>query len=115
MAQTNYVPDIHTPDMSGFNPFGAVRVGVGAPSNADGNNGDLYVNSSNGSVYSKDNDAWSLVSAGAAGVPQVYAYTGASPTADLLVPDEPTEPAIAYKKDGTDATYGWNTTTQAWT
>ena len=114
MAQTNYVPDISTPDLSSFYPYGVVRVGVGVPDNADGNNGDLYVNTSNGNVYSKDNDVWGL-STGGSGVPQVYAYTGASPTADAIVPDDPGEPAIAYKKDGTDATYGWNVTTQAWT
>lgn len=35
--------------------------GVGAPDDADGNNGQTYVNLSNGDLYAKSNDAWQLV------------------------------------------------------
>ena len=46
--------------------------------------------------------------------PQVMEYTGADPTTDGLVPADPTQPAIAYKQDGSDVTYGWNTALQVW-
>jgi hypothetical protein len=45
---------------------------------------------------------------------QIYAYTGESPTADGIVPTDPTKAAIAYKLDGTGPLLGWNTATRAW-
>lgn len=45
---------------------------------------------------------------------EVMQYTGASPTADGLVPTDPTQPAIAYKDDGSLPIFVWNTTTNIW-
>ncbi len=42
----------------------------------------------------------------------VMRYTGASPTADGLIPADPTQPAFAYKIGG--PAVGWNPDTQAW-
>jgi hypothetical protein len=39
---------------------GTVMKGAGAPSNANGSDGDLYVRTSNGVVYSKANGVWGL-------------------------------------------------------
>jgi hypothetical protein len=51
---------------------------------------------------------------GSGGSVQVLQYTGATPTADGLVPASINSPAIAYKSDGSDATYSWNTTSHTW-
>lgn len=51
---------------------------------------------------------------GGGGGGQILEYTLADPTTEGLVPDDPTQPAIAYKQDGSTATYVWNTDTQAW-
>ena len=45
---------------------------------------------------------------------QLYTYTGASPTADAILPTDQTKPALAYKLDGTGPLFGWNTATLAW-
>lgn len=51
---------------------------------------------------------------GGGGGGQVMEYTGADPTADGLVPTDPTQPAIAYKDDGSLPIFVWNTTTNIW-
>jgi len=45
---------------------------------------------------------------------QIYVYTGATPTADGVMPSDPTKPAIAYKQDGTGPTRFWNTSALVW-
>lgn len=47
---------------------GGVLTGTGAPSNSLGSNGNLYVNLSNGSVYSKSSGSWAVLAGGGAGV-----------------------------------------------
>lgn len=51
---------------------------------------------------------------GGGGSVQVLNFTGASPTADGLVPANPLLDAIAYKYGGALPVYYWNTNTQAW-
>lgn len=51
---------------------------------------------------------------GGGGSGQLLQYTGASPTADGLVPANINLPAEAYKDDGTLPTYTWNTTSHTW-
>lgn len=51
---------------------------------------------------------------GGGGSGSVLQYTGANPTADGITPTNINNPAVAYKADGTDATYSWNTTTHVW-
>jgi hypothetical protein len=51
---------------------------------------------------------------GGGGSVQVLTYTGATPTADGLIPANPLIGAIAYKNGGGGSTYQWNTNTQAW-
>lgn len=48
---------------------------------------------------------------GGGGIGAVYHYTGASPTADGIVP---TTAAVAYKIDGTGPTYVWDTANSTW-
>lgn len=51
---------------------------------------------------------------GGGGAVQILQYTGASPTADGLLPTNQNLPAEAYKDDGTLPTYTWNTTSHTW-
>lgn len=63
----NYVPGLTHPDPADLGG-GSVLFGYGAPDNSLGMNGDLYVNKSNGDIYSKNNDAWELQGGGGASV-----------------------------------------------
>lgn len=51
---------------------------------------------------------------GLAGGGQLLVYSGASPTADGLVPTNQNQGAIAYKVDGTGPTFSWRTDTHSW-
>jgi hypothetical protein len=51
---------------------------------------------------------------GGGGGGQVMAYDGPDPTTDGLVPTDPTQPAIAYKRDGTLPQFSWDTNTATW-
>lgn len=49
------------------------------------------------------------------GVPdgQIATYVS-DPNAELVIPNDPANPAIAYKADGTGAIYNWKVATQTW-
>lgn len=51
---------------------------------------------------------------GLAGGGQLLVYSGASPTADGLVPTNQNQGAIAYKVDGTGPTFSWDTSAHVW-
>jgi hypothetical protein len=60
----NYVCDITPTTAMPFPASIFTKSGVGAPSNADGNNGDIYVNLINGDIYSKSGDTWTIATGG---------------------------------------------------
>lgn len=55
---------------------GDVLSGKGVPSNSLGTNGDLYVNLNNANLYSKANNAWTLVAGGGGGAATWGTITG---------------------------------------
>ena len=75
MATPTFFTTGHTPDQNdskwmieqrilGALTDGGNLSGVGVPSNSLGKDGDLYVNTSNGNVYSKSGGTWSLATGG---------------------------------------------------
>lgn len=91
-------------------PGGGTLTGSGAPSDSDGENGNVYVDIDTGDLYVKTGDTWVLKATGV----QVLEYTGSDPTSDGLTPDSINSPAIAYKRDGSTSTYVWNTDLHIW-
>lgn len=63
---------------------GAVLTGVGAPSDLIGNNGNIYIDSSTGDLYTKSGDTWTLFSGGGGGTTEVLGGA-ADPTGTLTV------------------------------
>lgn len=51
---------------------------------------------------------------GGGGGGQLVIYTTTDPTTDGKFPTDQTQPAVAYKLDGTGPTFVWNTTTHVW-
>lgn len=68
-AYGNWAPTINQEDWIPGNSTsgGGVLSGAGVPDNAEGDNGNIYVNLTNGDVYSKSGDVWILQGAGASG------------------------------------------------
>lgn len=65
----NWIPVL--PDPPAFTSvFPDLSAGTGVPDDADGENGDVYVNLTNGNVYSKSNNVW-VLAAGAGSVPNL--------------------------------------------
>lgn len=79
-----------------------ILFGSGAPSGGLGLNGDMYINNTNGDVYSKISGTWTLElnikgATGAAGAAGATGAAGASGTTKLFNPN------IAYTNDGSGA------------
>lgn len=63
MSQDAYGNYIVTVDQPAYTPgasSGGGSSGIGAPDNADGNNGDTYTDLSSGDFYIKYNDVWNI-------------------------------------------------------
>ena len=112
MVQELYVPNLRHPDPANIGD-GELYSGVGAPSDSLGNNGDVYVNLTNGAIYSKAGDTW-IISTGGGGGGQLVAYADGTDPSAIAQPADPTQPAFAYATGGTTASYGWNVGAQAW-
>lgn len=97
--------------------FGTLRYNTGAPSANFGNNGDGYINLSNGNFYVKNGvGAWELVAGGGGGgIVQIIAGSAADPNVASLEPDDPTQGAI-YTQNGAGLTnlWRWDTAALAW-
>lgn len=112
MSANPYVPDLKHPE-----PFnagtGQLLQGTGAPSASLGNNGDVYINITNGNIYSKAGDIWILSTVGSGGTVQVIAGSVADPNAGTIIPDDHSKGAIYYQK-GAYSLWNWDTQGQAW-
>lgn len=80
--------------------------GSGAPDDANGNNGDVYVDFATGQLYSKTAGTWSAVS-GAGGAVQVFENRDPAP------PDDPTKAAVSFPTNGGTLSQ-WSVALQAW-
>lgn len=92
----NFYPSF--PGMPPFSPADSVvQSGAGAPSNGTGSNGDVYVNTTNGDIYTKSGDTWTIVSGGSGAV-EVLIGSQDDPNGSHI----PTDPDIGalYYKDG---------------
>jgi hypothetical protein len=69
--------------------------GVGPPNDADGSNGQTYVDTSTGDLYVKSGDTWTIFSGGGGGATEVYFGTG-----DPNGVQTATRPAIFYDAIG---------------
>ena len=61
---TNYVPGLVGPAPTTIFAGGDLHSGSGAPSDSLGSNGDAYIDSASGSLYTKSGGVWSAVSTG---------------------------------------------------
>ena len=86
--------------------------GNGAPDNANGDDGQYYLDLTNGDVYFKSNGTWVLSTGGGGGSGEILAYTTTGPTADGVLPSDLNAEAIAVKPDGT--TFTWDSTLHVW-
>lgn len=67
----NWVPPIIDP-LPGEDPTGGPTLhGVGAPNDADGNNGQIYIDTSTGDLYIKSGDTWNIFAGGSGSATQV--------------------------------------------
>lgn len=77
MADETYRADrLSHPQPQSFG-FGALLQGEGVPDDANGNNGDIYIDLSTGDVYQKTSNTWTIVTGGGGGGSQeVFRGTG---------------------------------------
>jgi hypothetical protein len=105
----NYICNIE-PLPAPYPPSGrCCRSGDGPPDDADGNNGQTYIDLLTGDLYVKANGVWTLTGAGGS---EILAYTTTGPTADGVLPANLDGEAIAVKPGG--STFIWNSTLHVW-
>lgn len=94
---------------------GTVIQGTGAPDNALGQNGNVYVNVTNGDIYTKSGDVWNLVSGGTGAAEMVVGVVD-DPNG-VHTPTDPTKPAVYYRDSaGNDniQMWRWSVADQEW-
>jgi len=110
----NYICDISPVIVSPLptSMFGGSS-GIGAPNNADGNDGDTYVNLSTGTLYTKSGGTWAVVSgapgpAGGSGTYGTFADPNGNVTANRGTSYYNTATGAVWFKNSGDATNtGW--------
>lgn len=106
----NYYAALPDPANGNGVVLGSVGSGAGAPTGSTTVT-TVYINTSNGDVYSYVNGAWvKQTGTGTGTAQQVYTYTSGTPQ----TPADPTKPAWAYDPTGNLQSLGWRTDTQAW-
>lgn len=95
------------PGMPAFAPSDStIYSGAGAPSNDLGNNGDVYVNISNGDIYTRSGGAWTLANAGT-GATEIIAGVVDDPNG-VHTPADTTKTALYFRDSaGNDAVQFW--------
>lgn len=88
------------PDPPAATPACSARfcIGAGAPDDANGPEGGIYVNSDNGNIYTKSGGVWTLSSTGSSSTTEAYYIS--TPGQDPNGVVSATRPAIAYDNAG---------------
>lgn len=110
-----YVPTERHPDPNTINFGGDPLVGTGAPANSLGSNGNLYVASDTGAVYSKSGGVWTVLSGGSgSGIGEVLHGAFATPVGNVT-PTTTSKSAI-YSQDGAanNNLWRWDVPEQTW-
>lgn len=106
------LPD--SPPGTGTGGSGGPLLGVGAPSNGLGSNGDVYIDRSTGDIYTKAGDMWTLAtSGGGGGSIEVIPGVADDPNVAVIVPADQTKGAIYYK-NGAFSLWNWTTPAGPW-
>lgn len=103
------IPD--APPGEGTGNGRGLLTGTGAPDDANGANGNIYVDISTGDIYTKSGDTWTIVSGGSGAV-QVISGAFDDPNGNVT-PADPTKGAIYYK-NGAFSLWNWTTPAGPW-
>lgn len=91
-----------------------LTVVTSVPDNADGDDGDVRIDSSTGIIYQKQSGVWTVIgSVGAGG--HIEILTGAEDNPNgTYTPEDTTQPAMYYPDSDANALWRWSPTQQIW-